>query len=433
MTLTEKSPPAHDARTWAAGLRRYRGLTFVTALLVLFGVFEVLISGVYQVRLIRTDIHCGRTASGDVSRQLQCLVSDYVGQDPSVRNIELTVATGDGSYSWAGAAGVAHQQNGTPMAKDTPIYIASVTKIYIAATIMALAEHHLLALGDPIARYLPAGLLRGIDIYRGHDYSRQVTIRELVSMTSGIPDYYMERGRDGKTMFDLFVENPGRSWTVDQMINRARTDLRAHFPPGAGVFYSDTGYQLLGKIIEKVTHRPLTAVLADYIFRPLGLRHTWLVGPPKPSGVGSATPADVYYHAQNITTTRSKDYWADGGIVSTAADMITFLKALNEGKLVSRQSLHAMHTWRNWNSPVPVPGVQYGYGLWHFTSPGPVGVLKNVLPTWGASGSTGSFLYYSQPLDLYIAGTVDSASSDTTPFLLMGGAMSLVSGHEHSS
>ena len=52
---------------------------------------------------------------------------------------------------------------------------------------------------------------------------------------------------------------------------------------------------------------------------------------------------------------------------------------------------------------------------------------------WGATGSTGSFLYYSQDLNLYIAGTFDSASSDMTPFILMGGALSLVSGNEHSS
>ena len=67
---------------------------------------------------------------------------------------------------------------------------------------------------------------------------------------------------------------------------------------------------------------------------------------------------------------------------------------------------------------------------------GPLGALKNVVPTWGATGSIGSFLYYSQDLDLYMAGTVDSASSGMTgmtPFVLMAGAMSLVSGNDHSS
>ena len=116
--------------------------------------------------------------------------------------------------------------------------------------------------------------------------------------------------------------------------------------------------------------------------------------------------------------------------------MIAFLRALHDGKIISPASLRTMQTWHDRDgSPTlpPIPGTQYGYGLWHFQMTGPLGALKNVVPTWGASGSTGSFLYYSQPLDLYLAGTVDSASSSMTPFFLMAGAMSLVSGNDHSS
>ena len=116
--------------------------------------------------------------------------------------------------------------------------------------------------------------------------------------------------------------------------------------------------------------------------------------------------------------------------------MIAFLRALDDGKIISAASLRTMQTWHDRDgSPTlpPIPGTQYGYGLSHFQMTGPLGALENVIPTWGATGSTGSFLYYSQDLDLYIAGTVDSASSDMTPFVLMAGAMSLVSGDDHSS
>jgi len=434
MAQTDEGPAAHDMTTRVAGLRRYRRLALLTVLLVLLGVVTVLMSGVYPVRLLRTDVHCGRTASGDVNRQLQCLVSDYVGQGSSVRNIEFAVAKGDGSYSWAGSAGVAQQKDGTPMAAETPIYIASVTKIYIATLVMLLSQDKLRSLDDPAARYLPAGLIDGIDIYGGHDYSREVTVRQLVSMTSGIPDYYEEKGKDGKTMLDLFIEDPARTWTVGEMINRARTDLKPHFPPGRGLYYSDTNYQLLGNIIENVTRTSLASALQNYLFRPLGLRHTWLTGSPEPAGLAAA--AHVFDHQQDITTVRaSKDYWADGGLVATPADMIAFLRALNDGKIISPASLRTMQTWHDRDaSPIlPFPFVQYGYGLWHFQMTGPLGALKTAVPTWGATGSTGSFLYYSQDLDLYIAGTVDSASSNMTPFFLMAGAMSLVSGNDHSS
>jgi D-alanyl-D-alanine carboxypeptidase len=435
MAVTEEGPAAHGMTTRVAGLRRYRRLGFLTVLLVLLGAVAVLMPGVYPVPLLRTDVHCGRTASGDVNRQLQCLVSDYVGQDPSVRNIELAVAKGDGSYSWAGSAGVPQQHDGTPMAAETPIYLASVTKIYIATLVMLLSQDKLLSLDDPAARYLPASLIDGIDIYRGHDYSREVTVRQLVSMTSGIPDYYEEKGTDGKTGYDLFLEDPARTWTPGEMISRARTDLTPHFPPGQGLYYSDTNYQLLGNIIETVTRTSLASALQNYLFRPLGLRHTWLTGSPEPAGLPA--PAHVFDHQQDITTVRaSTDYWADGGLVATPADMIAFLRALNDGKIISPASLRTMQTWHDRDgSPTlpPIPGTQYGYGLWHFQMTGPLGALKNVVPTWGASGSTGSFLYYSQPLDLYMAGTVDSAGSTMMTFFLMAGAMSLVSGNDHSS
>ena len=413
MAVTEEGPAAPGMTAGVAGLRRYRRLGFLTVLLVLLGVVTLLMSGQYPVRLLRTDVHCGRTASGDVNGQLQCLVSEYTGQDPSVRNIELAVAKGDGSYSWAGSAGAAPHQDGTPTAAETPIYLASVTKIYIATLVMLLSQDKLLSLDDPAARYLPASLIDGIDIYGGHDYSREVTVRQLVSMTSGIPDYYEEKGTDGKTGYDLFIEDPARTWTPGEMISRARTDLTPHFAPGQGLYYSDTNYQLLGKIIENVTRTSLASALQNYLFRPLGLRHTWLTGSPEPAGLPA--PAHVFDHQQDITTVRaSTDYWADGGLVATPADMIAFLRALHDGKIISPASLRTMQTWHDRDgSPTlpPIPGTQYGYSLWHFQMTGPLGAFKNVVPTWGATGSTGSFLYYSQALDLYMAGTVDSASS----------------------
>jgi D-alanyl-D-alanine carboxypeptidase len=422
---TKTCPYCHaDQRNWLARNKLLGGLT---VLLVLFTVVNLFVSQMPISQVLRNDVHCANVASQNVSPKLQCLISGVVGKDSSVKNIELAVATGDGSYSWAGAAGIANQQGHIPMTKDTPNYIASVTKIYIATTIMKLAEAKALALDDPMAKYLPADLIKGIDVYQGKDYSQQVTIRELVSMTSGLPDYYEEKGTDGKSMFDVFVQHPEKTWTVDELIQRARDDLHPHFPPGTSVYYSDTNYLLLGKIIEQVTHQQLSSVLEDFFFRPLGLQHTWLVGYPRPQISASVTPADVFYHDQNITNIRaSRDYWADGGMVSTASDMITFLKALNEGRLITRQSLATMQTWRDGYIPGP-PGVQYGYGLWYFQLPGPMSVLRNVTPTWGVTGSTGSFLYYSEALHVYMAGTINSASSDITPFLLMGGLLNLLS------
>ena len=84
------------------------------------------------------------------------------------------------------------------MADATPIYIASTTKLFTATAIMMMNEKGLIALDDPMAKYLPEEMIHGIQIYQGHDYSREITVEQLLSHTSGIPDYYDEKGKRWK-------------------------------------------------------------------------------------------------------------------------------------------------------------------------------------------------------------------------------------------
>jgi len=362
-----------------------------------------------------TMIGCSARSLDNLNQEMEYLVSGLVEKDKSVRNCVLSVMNGDGSFSWSGAAGIARQDGRVPMTKDTPIYIASITKLYTATVIMRLREKGALSLEDPMAKYLPEEPIRGIHVYKGKDYSHEITIKQLLSHTSGIADYYTEKPKGGKSLFDLFLQEPQRSWTVDEAIERARNDLAPNFRPGADASYSDTNFQLLGKIIESVIGKPLAVVYEDFIFRPLGLKHTWLIGRSEPQLTPSVAPADVFYKDINITDTRSNGaYWADGGIVSTAEEMIIFLKALNEGRIVSRDTLKLMHHWHKLQFPL-----QYGYGTMCFKLPWFVSKVMKVPPLWGHSGSTGSFLYYSEDLNLYIAGSINQVDSKSKPFRLM--------------
>jgi len=191
----------------------------------------------------------GTPPLADLNRGLQSIASDFVQKNGSVKNCVLSVMTGNGSLVWSGAAGIAREN--TPMTSNTPIYIASITKLYTATAVMLLIEKGVLSLDDPMAKYLPGELINGIHVYKGKDYSAGITIRELLSHTSGIPDYYSDKAPDGKNLFELFIESPDRSWTVDETIARARNDLKAKFPPGTDTAYSDTNYQLLGKVRAK--------------------------------------------------------------------------------------------------------------------------------------------------------------------------------------
>jgi D-alanyl-D-alanine carboxypeptidase len=372
--------------------------------------------------LFVTLLRCSNRSFDNLNQEMEYLVSGLVEKDKSVRNCVLSVMKGDSSFSWSGAAGIASQNGQVPMTKDTPIYIASITKLYTATAIMRLYEKGALSLDDPMSRYLPKELIQGIHVYKGKDYSHEITVKELLSHTSGIADYYTEKPKEGKSLFDLFLEKPERSWTVDETIARARDNLEPNFQPGTDASYSDTNFQLLGKVIEAITGKPLHIVYEDFFFRPLGLKHTWLTGHSEPQLAPSTAPADIFYKDMNITKTRSNGaYWADGGIVSTAEEMIIFLKALNEGRIVSGDTLKLMHNWHKLQFPL-----QYGYGTMYFKLPRFITMVMKVPPLWGHSGSTGSFLYYSEDLNLYMAGSINQVASKSKPFRLMLKVMKVI-------
>lgn len=369
-----------------------------------------------------------QAAVPDLRQEMQSIVSDLVRNNSSIRNCVLAVTTGDRSLTWSGAAGIAGQEGKAPMTSDTAIYIASVTKLYTTTVIMLLYEQGALSLNDPMAKFLPENLIRGINVENGKDYSREITIGELLSHRSGIADYYTEKAKDGRTLAEWLRDDAERAWTVEQTIARARDDLPPHFPPGAGTFYSDTNFQLLGKVIEAVTGKPLDAAYEDFLLRPLGLEHTWLVGHRRAQLAALDAPADVFHGDRNITRSRSNGaYWADGGIVSTARDMIVFLQALNGGLIVRRDTLRLMHQWHRWEFPI-----QYGYGTMYFSLPWLIRTVTGFKPLWGHSGSTGSFLYYAPDLDLYMAGTIDQTESKVKPFVLMLRVMRAIEAHVRS-
>jgi len=99
--------------------------------------------------------------SADLNQELQRILSELARKDRSVKNCVLSVMTGDASFAWSGAAGIAHEYGQVPMTSDAPIYIASITKLYTATAVMLLNEKGALSLDDPMAKYLPNELIRG--------------------------------------------------------------------------------------------------------------------------------------------------------------------------------------------------------------------------------------------------------------------------------
>jgi CubicO group peptidase (beta-lactamase class C family) len=150
--------------------------------------------------------------------------------------------------------GMAELELGVPISPDMVLRIGSVTKEFTSACVLKVAEEGRLALDDPIGKYLPDFPTKG----------RRITIEQLLTHTSGIHSY-----TDMPTWRDRMRED----WTLAELEAFFR-DAPFDFEPGTKWHYDNSGYVLLGAILEKVTGRPYAELVAEMIFRPLGMTST---------------------------------------------------------------------------------------------------------------------------------------------------------------
>jgi D-alanyl-D-alanine carboxypeptidase len=165
---------------------------------------------------------------------------------------------------WFGAAGdlTIHQ----------PFFIASTTKLFTTALILKLESEGKLKLEDKINKYLETSVMAGLHVYKNKDYANEITIKHLLAHTSGLPDYFQNKGANGKSLEDEIAKGEDQFWTFYQAIERTKT-LQPLFAPGTKnkAHYSDANFQLLGKIIETITNKSYSENCNEYIIKPLGL------------------------------------------------------------------------------------------------------------------------------------------------------------------
>jgi D-alanyl-D-alanine carboxypeptidase len=138
-----------------------------------------------------------------------------------------------------------------------------------------------------------------------------------------------------------------------------------HFAPGTPgkAYYSDTNYQLLGLVIERVTSRTYAQALKEQVLEPLGLSRSWLEGETPPAG--ALPPAALCYRKQDLVLPQAMaSFGPDGGIVSTADESMIFLRAFFEGGLFPVSRLEEMQHWNRVFYPF-----RYGTGLMRFQVP----------------------------------------------------------------
>ncbi|MFK4428157.1 MULTISPECIES: serine hydrolase domain-containing protein [Bacillus] len=283
----------------------------------------------------------------------------------------ILVKTYEGGKTWGYAAGVANLSTKKPMKTDFRFRIASVTKTFTATVVLQLAGENRLNLDDSIEKWLP-GVIQG----NGYD-AKQITIRQILNHTSGIAEYSRTKEAD-------FFKNRNKSFTAEDLV-KLGLSLPPDFAPGKGWSYSNTGYVLLGILIEKVTGNSYAEEIENRIIEPLELSNTFLPG--NSSVIPGTNHARGYFQPDGASELKDITYYnpsigsSAGDMISTADDLNKFFSYLLSGKLLKEQQLKQMLTTVSTGSAEIV-----GYGLGIYETR-----LPNGVSIWGHSGGIPGF------------------------------------------
>jgi len=242
----------------------------------------------------------------------------------------LQVTTPDGT--WPAAAGRVDMEEDAPPTLESRFRIGSTSKTFVAVVALQLVEEGVITLDDPISMWLPSDLVENLP------NAETATIRQLLSMRSGIPEYLQY------AFFNAVLEEPQHLWTATEVLTYAY-DKEAYFEPGSAFRYTNTNFVLMQLVLEAATDQPLHVLVRERILDPLGLENTYTqIQEDLPDGIvhgysdldGSGELVDVRDYNDGAGL-------GDGALVSTTGDLTRFYQALlQERTLLSEESMQEL-------------------------------------------------------------------------------------------
>ncbi|MER7049833.1 serine hydrolase domain-containing protein [Streptomyces jumonjinensis] len=237
-----------------------------------------------------------------------------------------------GHGRWHGTAGVRDMRTGAPALEHARFRAGSTTKVVTAAVVLQLAAEGRIELDAPVGTYLPDLLTA--------DFTKPVTVRNLLNFTSGI--------QSGRSLGDTVEqEYPHRFETLTpEEVVASGVARGPAFDPGERQQYNNINYTVLGMLIEKVTGDTYEHQAAVRVFRPLGMGRTSFPKGPDPRVHGPHNRGYQWMDGRltDVTEWNMSDRWAAGDMISTTADLERFLVALFRGKVVPEPQLKEMFT-----------------------------------------------------------------------------------------
>ena len=332
--------------------------------------------------------------------EIERKLKEMVDRDAKIPNAYLLVHSDRHAIHWSLAHGGSDDM---PANAEQPYHTASIAKTFTAMIIAKLVEGGKLLYEDRLDKYLQDELMSDLHIYKGKDYSREITIQHLIGNTSGLGDFYEEKPKVGKPFLDIMLDEPSRYWSAKETIEWTKQQISPRFKPGEKVHYTNTGFNLLGLVIEEVTSKPYHQVLHEMIFQPQRMNHTYLSQYSEPAEQNPYPVAKLNLKNREINVEDYRSFssiYAGGQTVSTSEDLLKFMKALAAGSVVHKDTLERMKQWQKmWI------GVDYGSGLMRVRML-PIIQKYNV---WGHLGSIGSFMLYNPGMDIYIIGNFNKS------------------------
>jgi D-alanyl-D-alanine carboxypeptidase len=265
-----------------------------------------------------------------IGARLQALADSIAAAQSRIPGVLLFVESTRLDRRWTAAAGQSDTARDRPMRPDQPLRVASNTKTYTAAAILRLMERGVLALDDPVAQHLPDDLRRELE--RGGYRPDRITVVQLLANRAGLAEH-----PEVPSYVPMMLGNPTKRWTRLEQVRWMVDSLQPVGEPGERFKYSDTGYILLGAIVERYTGGNLgTGVRALLGFERLGLRHTWFETlEPEPAGAAER----VHQYMNGLDTFGhhpSLDLYGGGGIAAPIGELGGFLTALFTGRVFER-------------------------------------------------------------------------------------------------
>ena len=275
-------------------------------------------------------VHLDATTAAALTQTL-----DSIQARAGLPGIQAAIVFPDG-LTWTAQAGVGVISPAVPVTAETLFSIGSVSKTFVAALVLRLAERGTIGLDDALSRYVPT-----------FPNAAGITLRQLLSHTSGIHDLFKSPG-----MADDILANTARVWTAEEVLKRLGP---IYFAPGKGYHYSNSNYVLLGLVVEHVTHKSLAALIRAEFLVPLGMSHTFLQTEDlqteeKTRGVvahgykgKAAAPVDLSVGQTMVPFTSEVTACGPAcAYVSDATDLARWASALYGGGVLDRASLASM-------------------------------------------------------------------------------------------